>query len=781
VLAVLLTVKGPEATAPVAGIMGVVLGLPALAIGLRGWAHRGAEATADQVGQARESLAGWVIDQWRHEALARSLGDPQPMPVQWRLTEHAVMDRARLIMADDLFFAGRSDRIGALAKEFRGLLRRRLVILGGPGSGKTTLAVQLLLELLATPRAGDPIPVLFSLASWDPTERPQLHGWLAERLATDYPSLQAFGPDVARALAEQGHILPILDGLDELPLARQPKVITALNASLTETDQLVLTSRTREYGTAIAEAHKVLTAAAVIEPEPLTAAQAAEYLEACLPPDPGPSWRDMLDRLRAGTTEHLARVVANPLGLWLLRTVYITPCTDPRPLLTPEVARDAATMQAHLFDQLIPALLTTRPASRNPHDPFRPRRTWDSTKVRSWLTYLAQHLDKTGTRDLLWWHLARHIFSRRTFGLAVGLVAGLLAGLGFGLAGGLGIGLGVGLGVGLGAGLVAGLVAGLRCQAWLTDEPAYANLRLKHRTGMLVRDLGVGLVAGLVAGLMIGLAGGLVIGLATGHGVGPMGGAVVGVMFGVVAGLVIGMLFDLGVALVCGLVGGLTVGVGVALGVGLEVALVLGLKIGLLVGLGGGLVIGLDKWMGTPSRTGWASTPRSTYKATRALAVIQICVAGLMGGGLLGGPVGGLLGGLVGGLGTGVGVGVGVKIGRGVGLVIGLMGGLGQISSGAWLSYTLTSCRLAAAGKLPFRLMDFLDDAYRLGLLRTTGPAYQFRHAEFHDHLIRTSSSRTEAGYDKPYDTRPWTNWKPHFEVHVTGREESETKRTNHV
>ena len=151
VLAVMLRMRGAEVTARVAGIMGVVLGLPALGIALSGWARRGAEATADQVGQARESLAGWVIDQWRHEALARSLGDPQPMPVQWRLTEHAVMDRPRFIMAGELSFTGRSDRIGPLAEEFRGLLRRRLVILGGPGSGKTTLAVQLLLELLATP------------------------------------------------------------------------------------------------------------------------------------------------------------------------------------------------------------------------------------------------------------------------------------------------------------------------------------------------------------------------------------------------------------------------------------------------------------------------------------------------------------------------------------------------------------------------------------------------------------------------------------------------------
>ena len=65
---------------------------------------------------------------------------------------------------------------------------------------------------------------------------------------------------------------------------------------------------------------------------------------------------------------------------------------------------------------------------------------------------------------------------------------------------------------------------------------------------------------------------------------------------------------------------------------------------------------------------------------------------------------------------------------------------------------------LAVFGKLPLRLMNSLHDAYRLGLLRSVGLIYQFRHTEFQGHLIRTADTQATTGqpyqchYQKPQD-----------------------------
>lgn len=688
-----------------ATVLGFLLAAVVAVVGLSGWVRRqrviaAVPVAAEQLQQAMTTLAEVVAEQWEREATVRSLGDPEPMPVRWHLSPtvsgRSVMDHPEVIAARGLAFAGTSERIAGLVAAFRQLDRRRLVITGGPGTGKTTLAVQLLLELLAHRQPSEPVPVLFSLLGWNPQEQPRLQDWLITRLERDYPALRGFGADTAGVLAERGKILPILDGLDEVSVALRPSIITALNqAALPAAAGLILTSRRAEYRDAVIDAGDVLTAAAVIAPLALTRLDAASYLRKYLPPNPAPAWEMVLGHLETGTATDLVTVTANPLGLWLVRAVYLDGHRDPTPLVqnTHPARSGHPTLQAHLFDQLIPAVLRSRPPtprgrSADPHAPLRPRRQYDPDDVRKWLTTLAEELRVTETRDWLWWHLARHTFSTtrtaRTARLAVGLMGGLVvclvvclvsvpvmtgpvSGPEGSLAYRLGYRLGEGLALGLVAALVSGVAGGLVFR--LTGAPQHADLRLRGRIPKLFGSLAHGLGVGMAVGLAGGLALGLVLALS---GSGSNG------VFG-----------------------------------------------SLLVGLAGGLafgpVFGLVNFAASPSIAQRANSPVRSQRDDRQLTVLVTSTVGLLVGLMLGVAFG-----------LPAGLANGLIIGEVSGVASGLVGGL---ANRAWPAFLVASGWLAVRHRFPLRLMVFLDDAYRLGLLRVVGSAYQFRHAELQDDL----------------------------------------------
>lgn len=236
---------------------------------------------AARVDAAKWHLATAVEEQWMKDAWFRDGETQSLVPVRWRLPVDPGV-QFHVGAAKNVPQTASSAEIGELARKFRACEPRRLVILGGPGTGKTTLAVQLLLELLATrmDREDEPVPVTLPVAQWNTDRYPRLQAWLSTQLYEDYPCLQWLGSDGVRQMVDLGHVLPILDGLDELSESAQATVIERLNQSLRARDQLILTSRTAEYVDAVGSGRAL--DAAVLEPIPVTPLAAANYLNGSL-------------------------------------------------------------------------------------------------------------------------------------------------------------------------------------------------------------------------------------------------------------------------------------------------------------------------------------------------------------------------------------------------------------------------------------------------------------------------------------------------------------------
>jgi Flp pilus assembly protein TadD len=102
-----------------------------------------------------------------------------------------------------------------------------LLILGQPGAGKTILLLELTRNLVSRAEydISSPVPVIFHLSSWSQKRQP-LIDWLIEELVSKY--------DIPRKLSkdwiDNDQIIPLLDGLDEMPVGTRQRCVDAINS-----------------------------------------------------------------------------------------------------------------------------------------------------------------------------------------------------------------------------------------------------------------------------------------------------------------------------------------------------------------------------------------------------------------------------------------------------------------------------------------------------------------------------------------------------------------------
>jgi hypothetical protein len=738
-----------------------VFGLPALYLG---WvALPEVRRPPDRsLAQVADELAARLRSQWGREAEARGLNDPYPLPVSWAAVDAPLagdLDALKTLAATgagwsasarESWARGPADLSGGGSRKLADVLAAvptgRLVVLGEPGAGKTMLMVGLVLDLLHPDRrTGKPIPVLASLASWDPVSQ-DLHGWLGATLMTDYPALagpppqESVGDNCFDALLEAGLILPVLDGLDEISESARPVAITRINRELKPGEQVVVTCRTEQYQAAISlqDGQGAVVRAAAVQLGTLEFGEVASYLRRDAGAVGEGRW-DFLDTLDAES--HVRQALATPLMAGLARAIYnLHPGERAGDLRHPAELcdfADRAEVETHLFDAFIPAAYRSHTKER-----------WTAKQAETWLMFLARHLEQTvGSLDLAWWQI-RQAAPPISIPALAALVAGISGSVIPGLLGAFALGLGltgipgqprgpvgalegftllglVGLLFGLGGMLLLGPMLGFRRAPGIFRAAAARLSASRYDRRIRTRVL--------VAALIIWVAAAIPFGLADGPGAAVVSG-IFSIIFVATAAVVVGVVLVLPLGLWTTVITGgmLTPSRGIrfslravaaplvaGLVIGIVGWLLYGLSNGLFIWVGASIVLGLGGGLtGVPGDLAAAASPRAVLARDRraarvlgltaALATLAVTWSGFV---IVRGAGAGIAYALVIGLPTGIGCGLGFSV-----------------LETAWPSYRLTCAWLAARGKLPFALMDFLSDANKRGVLRQTGAVYQFRH-----------------------------------------------------
>jgi hypothetical protein len=744
----LILVQGIEKAGKWAAVLGALTAFAALCVTLGERTFkvlsRAHQADGDilvaELDVAGDRLAAAVQEQWREEARTRRLQDPWPLPVRWTAADPGLADHVDAVfgappgaaagsyLSPDSLAGHLSDAVTA----FERLPHKRLVVLGRPGAGKSVLALTLLLSLLDKRAPSGLVPVLFPLVSWDPS-RLSLRDWMSQYLDENYHLDKAgpLGAAVHERLVRADRLLPILDGLDEIPAHLRPAGIAQINNSLDLGQQLVLTCREEEFRDAV-ERNDVVTLAAVVQLLPLDSATVTGYLTRTTPVRRAHAWAPVSAYLEANPLSALAQVLSTPLMVSLARVIYGDNAREPAELLGADFA-DPGSIAEHLLNELIPAVYPDVPPRRG-DQPTR----WQAADVMEWLTFLAACLGRASSGELAWWQLENAV-PKAVIEAAGGVLGGLAVAITFGPAIGLAFAVSVTL-----AGVVTrsrsvtleALLTG-RVDGWLSSRPLGRIVAMSLGT----RDkVPAARRLALTAGRLLAVLTGMTTGLA----VVSSGGLWHGIADGVAAALAVGLAagfimisprttpsevhFEIRASLRAFLrhmAIGLLTGLGAGVTVGVLVNSSFGIVVGLAFGAALGLIDGLNVWLDVPADVTRALSPRSTRRADRLAAIARSITVSVT----VGVPTG-----------IAFGSADGLRSGVVHGLTFGIVYGLGDryvgLGATVWGRYLVAKTWLALRRQVPWRLMAFLDDAHRHGVLRRAGPVYQFRHARLQEHLV---------------------------------------------
>ena len=411
-------------------------------------------------------------------------------------------------------------------------IKGRLLILGAPGSGKTTTLLQLAQVLIIRVQSdiNQPIPVLLNLSSWK-DDKQSIKDWIWTELTSKYKRIK-IRKDIAKKWLQDETLIPLLDGLDELASSRQEICVKALNQFLESewSSNVVVCSRTEEYQHYSSQLE--LNGSIILQP--LSQKQVQDYVQRT---EGEELWLSIRD------DDNLMELAKTPL----LLNIIVISCEE----ISFDKWQNLKSSQerlSYLFDAYIRRMLVRQYKGKKPK----------LEKVKQWLKWLSiQLINENNTEFFIEYIHPYYLKSdkeKMIFGGIVGVISGVILGFILGLISPqmyvihwLNQGFYFWLINGLIFGLILGMIGGLNKDKVPSVETLKKYLVIlnkfrKKLIYLLISLLIVGMIAGLIFWGFYGMIFVLILGLTVGM---IVWGLIFQPIYDVIDMLIYGRLYDL--------------------------------------------------------------------------------------------------------------------------------------------------------------------------------------------------------------------------------------------